>query len=52
VDLMEQRVRLDLWYINNWSMWLDIRILVQTMISARRREEMFPRKGFLRGHDA
>jgi Undecaprenyl-phosphate glucose phosphotransferase len=24
VDLMEERVKLDLWYINNWSIWLDL----------------------------
>jgi undecaprenyl-phosphate galactose phosphotransferase/putative colanic acid biosynthesis UDP-glucose lipid carrier transferase len=31
-DLMEQRVTSDLWYISNWSMWLDIRILLRTLI--------------------
>jgi Undecaprenyl-phosphate glucose phosphotransferase len=31
-DLMEQRVERDLWYINNWSLWLDIRILFRTLI--------------------
>jgi undecaprenyl-phosphate galactose phosphotransferase/putative colanic acid biosynthesis UDP-glucose lipid carrier transferase len=31
-DLMEQRVASDLWYISNWSMWLDIRILFRTLI--------------------
>ena len=31
-DLMEQRVAYDLSYINNWSMWLDIRILFRTLI--------------------
>jgi undecaprenyl-phosphate galactose phosphotransferase/putative colanic acid biosynthesis UDP-glucose lipid carrier transferase len=30
VDLMEKRVDLDLWYINNWSLWLDIKILLKT----------------------
>jgi Undecaprenyl-phosphate glucose phosphotransferase len=32
VDLMEKRVELDLWYINNWSMWLDLKILLLTFI--------------------
>ena len=27
---MERRVEFDLWYINNWSPWLDIRILTMT----------------------
>jgi Undecaprenyl-phosphate glucose phosphotransferase len=31
-DLMEQRVAYDLRYINNWSVWLDIRILFRTLI--------------------
>jgi Undecaprenyl-phosphate glucose phosphotransferase len=31
-DLMARRVELDLWYINNWSMWLDIRILFRTLL--------------------
>jgi undecaprenyl-phosphate galactose phosphotransferase/putative colanic acid biosynthesis UDP-glucose lipid carrier transferase len=32
VDLMERRVELDLWYINNWNLWLDLKILVRTLI--------------------
>jgi Undecaprenyl-phosphate glucose phosphotransferase len=31
-DLMAQRVEFDLWYIRNWSMWLDLRILFRTLI--------------------
>jgi len=31
-DLMEHRVAYDLRYINNWSIWLDIRILFRTLI--------------------
>jgi Undecaprenyl-phosphate glucose phosphotransferase len=31
VDLMERRVERDLWYINNWSLWLDVKILVKTL---------------------
>jgi Undecaprenyl-phosphate glucose phosphotransferase len=31
VDLMERRVELDLWYINNWNLWLDLKILVRTL---------------------
>lgn len=30
VELMRQRVLHDLWYIDHWSLWLDLRILVLT----------------------
>jgi putative colanic acid biosynthesis UDP-glucose lipid carrier transferase len=30
---MEMRVQKDLWYIRNWSFWLDIRILLLTAIA-------------------
>ena len=30
LDLMQKRVEYDLWYINNWSLWLDVRILLGT----------------------
>ncbi len=32
VELMEKRIQCDLWYINNWSFWLDIKILLRTLI--------------------
>ncbi|MBT8765765.1 undecaprenyl-phosphate glucose phosphotransferase [Pseudomonas sp. DB1] len=30
LDKMERRVELDLAYINNWSIWLDLKILIKT----------------------
>jgi undecaprenyl-phosphate galactose phosphotransferase/putative colanic acid biosynthesis UDP-glucose lipid carrier transferase len=30
LDLMEERVAHDLWYIKNWSIWLDLRIIIRT----------------------
>jgi Undecaprenyl-phosphate glucose phosphotransferase len=32
VATMEARVMRDLWYINNWSLWLDVRILLRTIM--------------------
>jgi Undecaprenyl-phosphate glucose phosphotransferase len=32
VELMARRVEFDLWYINNWSYWLDFKILLRTLI--------------------
>ncbi|WP_247554018.1 undecaprenyl-phosphate glucose phosphotransferase [Bradyrhizobium sp. 138] len=31
VDLMQKRVEHDLWYINNWDLWLDFKIILKTM---------------------
>ena len=30
--LMQRRLEFDLWYLKNWSLWLDIRILLKTII--------------------
>lgn len=33
IDKMQKRVEMDLAYINNWSLWLDIKILIKTPFS-------------------
>jgi undecaprenyl-phosphate galactose phosphotransferase/putative colanic acid biosynthesis UDP-glucose lipid carrier transferase len=30
IEHVAKRVKLDLWYINNWSLWLDVLILIKT----------------------
>jgi Undecaprenyl-phosphate glucose phosphotransferase len=32
VDLMARRVEFDLWYINNWSLLLDFKIMLRTLL--------------------
>jgi undecaprenyl-phosphate galactose phosphotransferase/putative colanic acid biosynthesis UDP-glucose lipid carrier transferase len=32
LELMKKRIELDLWYIDNWSFWLDLKILIRTGI--------------------
>jgi Undecaprenyl-phosphate glucose phosphotransferase len=41
VSLMKQRCDLDLWYINNWSLWLDVRILFRTVVEICRSRNAF-----------
>ncbi len=31
LDKMERRVELDIWYINNWSIWLDFAVMIRTV---------------------
>lgn len=32
-----ERLRLDVWYVDNWSLWLDLRILARTALQVLRR---------------
>jgi Undecaprenyl-phosphate glucose phosphotransferase len=33
IEHIAERVQLDLWYINNWSLWLDVQIIFKTMLA-------------------
>lgn len=32
LDLMSKRVECDLWYIRHWSVWLDVKIIIGTVV--------------------
>ena len=34
----EEKFKLDVWYVDNWSMWLDLKILWLTLVKVLRRE--------------
>lgn len=36
---IEKRVKYDIWYIENWSLWLDIRILLMTAFGGMKNSE-------------
>ena len=40
LDQMEQRVKFDIWYIENWSVWLDFKIVFMTVYNIVKGEEM------------
>lgn len=41
VEHVRERVELDLWYINNWSLWLDIQIMIKTFFEVLRKRNAF-----------
>ncbi len=41
VGTMQRRVDHDLWYIEYWSMWLDIRILLRTVVQVLRPRDVY-----------
>jgi sugar transferase EpsL len=34
----DEKFRLDVWYVDNWSIWLDFKILGLTLLKVIRRE--------------
>jgi Undecaprenyl-phosphate glucose phosphotransferase len=41
IERISERVTLDLWYINNWSLWLDIQILIKTFFEVLRKRNAY-----------
>ena len=41
IEHISERVKLDLWYINNWSLWLDIKILIKTVFEVLRKRNAY-----------
>ncbi len=41
IEHISERVKLDLWYINNWSLWLDIQILIKTLFEVLRKRNAY-----------
>jgi putative colanic acid biosynthesis UDP-glucose lipid carrier transferase len=30
---MEERIKRDIWYLENWTFWLDIKIILKTALT-------------------
>ena len=41
---IEDRVKYDIWYIENWSFWLDIKILWKTVFGGLKNDEVIVKK--------
>ena len=41
IEHISERVKLDLWYINNWSLWLDFQILIKTCFEVLRKRNAY-----------
>lgn len=41
IDSMKARVEHDLWYIHNWSIWLDIKIMLLTLVALSDRSKAY-----------
>ncbi|MFD2183659.1 undecaprenyl-phosphate glucose phosphotransferase [Rhodoplanes azumiensis] len=41
LELMQQRVALDLWYVANWSVWIDLQVMVRTVVEVLRQRNAF-----------
>jgi undecaprenyl-phosphate galactose phosphotransferase/putative colanic acid biosynthesis UDP-glucose lipid carrier transferase len=41
LDTITKRVDLDIWYIDNWSLWLDLQILVMTLVEVLRKRNAY-----------
>jgi undecaprenyl-phosphate glucose phosphotransferase len=41
IEGISERVKLDLWYINNWSLWLDVQILIKTFFEVLRKRNAY-----------
>ena len=41
IEHISERVKLDLWYINNWSLWLDIQIIIKTFFEVLRKRNAY-----------
>jgi sugar transferase EpsL len=45
VQSWEQRFSYDVWYVKNWSMWLDLKIIFKTIVIVLKREGVSPTDG-------
>jgi lipopolysaccharide/colanic/teichoic acid biosynthesis glycosyltransferase len=46
---VDARIRLDIWYVENWTWWLDLQILLRTIGVVIRKEGVYGEDGWQSG---
>jgi len=46
-----ERIKLDVWYIENWSLWLDAKILVRTPLVVLSRKGLYDEGGVVKDYE-
>ncbi|RUR76289.1 sugar transferase [Chlorogloeopsis fritschii PCC 9212] len=44
---LDERIKLDIWYVNNWNFWLDIVIILRTIPVVLRKEGVYEKESVL-----
>ena len=47
----DEKLILDVWYVKNWSLWLDIKILLKTVPTLLKQKEIYGADGIARGKE-
>ncbi len=47
----KERIKLDIWYIENWSFWLDLKILFKTLIIVLLGKGQYGEKGIVKDYE-
>ncbi|MGB9879539.1 MAG: sugar transferase, partial [Anaerolineae bacterium] len=45
----EERIKLDVWYVDHWPLWLDLCILAKTPLVVLKRGGLYAREGVTAG---
>lgn len=52
LNTIDERIELDVWYVNHWSIWLDLWILLRTIPVVLTREGVYGENGSERGRES
>ncbi|MFH1798498.1 MAG: sugar transferase [Candidatus Omnitrophota bacterium] len=47
----KERIKLDVWYIDNWSLWLDLKILFMTPVKILTKEGLYGKVGKVKDYE-